>query len=612
MTFVILPDTPAAAALAEPVEEPVLRYASGRPWIVGPGGTAARVVTAGDRRLAIIGPAGPGPDPEAALRRAGGPHDLDELARATPGSFHLVAALDGRIRVQGTLSTDRTVYHARVGGVPVAASGPAALARLVGAGVDPDALALRLLSPGAPWPLAHRPVWSGVSAVPAGHWLDLGPATARTVPWWRPPAAELPLADAAPAIRDALLAAVAARTGGVGGAGGVSGVSRTGADLSGGLDSTTLCFAAAAAGADLVTAHWRPLDPANDDAEWADRAAALLPGAEHLVIAAAAGPAWFATGAPPTDAEQPPPWGRTLGRVEHVTRAVAAAGARRHLAGVGGDELFGITPAYVWSLARRYPRRGLPMVHRIRVLNRWPLGRTMRAVADGRSFAAALDDVARRLTDPPDGILDPPLGWLSGVRMPPWATPDAVATARRLLRAAAAERPEPLDPDRVQHQILEAVVLSGDAVRQVRAAYRGLGAEWEAPLLDAAVVAAALSVRLPDRVAAGRYKPVLTAAVRGIVPDAVLARRSKGDFGAEAYAGLRENRDALLERCDDLHLARAGLVDPDALRAALLTPMPDARQLTPFENTFACEAWLRAQAHQPVGGSSWRSYSHPT
>jgi asparagine synthase (glutamine-hydrolysing) len=184
------------------------------------------------------------------------------------------------------------------------------------------------------------------------------------------------------------------------------------------------------------------------------------------------------------------------------------------------------------------------------------------------------------------------MGWSARPRMPLWATPDAVAAARRLLREAAEQTP-PLDPDRVQHLVLESAVLSGTAIRQMNAVLAPSGVTWEMPFLDDRVLEAALSVRIADRFARDRYKPVLAEAVRGIVPEPVLGRRSKGEYSAEVYDGMRRNQHDLLAYCDDLRLGERGLADPVALRSALVGPKPESRHLAPFENTLACEAWLR-------------------
>ncbi|MGW3966099.1 asparagine synthase-related protein [Amycolatopsis sp. NPDC005003] len=606
MDFLILPDDPAAAGPAETAAArlgpQVLTHASGRPWLAGRWAAEDLViVTAGARRLAVFGRTRLDRDrTERALANARSLRDLDGVFRQLPGAVHLVASFDGRIRAQGSLSTSRQVFHAELGGLTVAADSPRLLAGLAGAGLDETTLALRLMVPAPPWPLTLRSVWRGVHQVPAGHWLEIEPAgRGRAVPWWTPPPADQPLAVVADRLREALLEAVSVR---------VRGRRAVGADLSGGLDSTSLCFLADAAGAELVTHHWKARDPANDDTAWAERAAARLPGSRHRFVEPKDSPSWYESQADPDDraddVEGPLSWDRNRLHMEHQARADAADGATLHLVGIGGDELFTTLPTYLWSLVRKHPLRALPAVHQRRVANRWAFGATVRGLLDSSPFADSFAAAAAVLTDPPTDPSDPGLGWGGGWRrMPEWTTGDTVEAVRRLLRETGEARPRPLVGDHVRHQMLEYSVYSGGAIRQMRLALDGSGVEWDAPFLDDRVIEAALSARIEDRAGRGLYKPLLTAAMRGVVPDEILERRTKGEYSAEAYDGLRRNRRTLLDLCEDLRLDHLGLVDPGPLRTTLLDPGAKLGQLIPLENTLACETWLRSPSSAPAGSA---------
>nr|WP_042181313.1 asparagine synthase-related protein [Kibdelosporangium sp. MJ126-NF4]CEL12832.1 Asparagine synthetase [glutamine-hydrolyzing] [Kibdelosporangium sp. MJ126-NF4]CTQ98518.1 Asparagine synthetase [glutamine-hydrolyzing] (EC 6.3.5.4) [Kibdelosporangium sp. MJ126-NF4] len=586
--FLVFPDCP--VALDAPGGRTV-PHASGRPWLVGDwSDDDIVVISAGTRRLAIVGQARVNVHAvERSLEAAGSVRDLDAVVGTIPGNFHLIASIDGRTRVQGTVSTVRQVFTATIVGTTVAASGPGLLAAATGSRVDGDALALRLV-PVVPWPLCLRPVWSGVEQVAAGHWLDIGKdGIGRQVRWWRPPASDIPLAEAAQRIRDALTTAVELRADGHG---------LLSADLSGGMDSTSLCFLVAGTGADLVIHHRKPLDPANDDAYWGDWAADHLPTpplhrlhSDHTAAWYAIRSHWYESG---SGADGPFLWARNRASMEQLATMIAATGSKRHLIGIGGDELFSVLPSYLRALLRRHPVSSIPMVHRMQVLNRWRLGPTLRGLTDRTTFARSFAHTADTLTAGAPSLSTPPLGWRGTLRMPPWATPGAVDIVRDQLRSVAATAVEPLDPERVRHQLIEGVIISGSALRQQNAVLAEHGIDWAAPYLDTAVVEAALSVRMEDRAARGVYKPILAAAMRGVVPDPLLNRRSKGEFTAETYDGLLRNRRALLELCDDLRLARLGLVDADALRTALLSLGPESHHLNPFESTLATEIWLRS------------------
>jgi asparagine synthase (glutamine-hydrolysing) len=480
MYFAVFPDSPDAVKAADRLMDragcQVIRHASGRPWLLGQWpDEECSLIVAGPRRLVVFGRTDL---PRDAVRRvltgARALAELDAVARMLTGSCHLIASMDGWTRAQGSISTARQIFFTDVDGVTVAADGPRLLAELSGPAdgslppPEPGALALRLLSPNPPWPLSLRPVWPRIQALDVGCRLELGPkGSARTVRWWRPPEPELPAAKAAEPLREALLAALTARA-----------RAPLSIDLSGGMDSTSLCFLADAVGADLSTHHWTPVDRGNDDTVWARRAAAHLPRARHRFVAIEDSPTWYGTEPASPDRstreEGPMPWTRTRAHMERLVAAAAADGAACHLIGVGGDELFGVLPTALWSLVRRRPVRGLTSAHRFRVLNRWSLLSTARGLMDRTSYATWLAGAANRLGDPPPGPSDALLAWGWEPRMPPWATPEATEAVRHLMRdSARQERPAAHHRDRAQHQTLDVVVQSGGGVRQLDAALAG-------------------------------------------------------------------------------------------------------------------------------------------
>ena len=574
--FAVLPDCAAASAAAQSFTGGAVQlvaHPSGRPWLVGrwPGPALTRSSDHRGTQTALLGCAA-GPAPDAA------------------GSFHVVTATGGgQVTVRGTASGVRRVFHARIGGVTVAADQARVLASTTGAGPDPAAVAGLLLAPSVPHPLGEDSLWQGVTAVPPDHRLTVGPdGTARTDRWWHPPEPDGPLVAGGDRLRAALRAAVAVRL--PAGGGPVS------ADLSGGTDSTALCFLAAELGADLVTVRVAPLDPASDDPLWAGRAADWLPG-EHLLVDPAAGFAELPGPAGPDDAEEPVGGLLTRALLGHTARLVAGRGSRRHLAGYGGDEVTGVSRAYLRDLLWRRPGLVLRHLPAHRSLRHWSLPAVLLALADQRSYRGWLAGTASRLRAA--GPLEdrPQFGWGGATQLPAWATPLAAdLLVDRLARAAAAA--EPLARDRAQHRAVTAVWSAGHAARQLGRAMPGV--ELATPYLDDQVVAAALAVDLAERGTPWRYKPLLTEAMRPVLPEQLRERRTKGKFTADGIAGLRRHRAWLVGLCEDLQLARLGLVDPAPLRAACVGLDPTGRVLMAVENTISAELWLRAAA--AVGG----------
>ncbi|MFE3769727.1 asparagine synthase-related protein [Streptomyces sp. NPDC059122] len=615
MDFLVFPDHPAADRLAACLPRTratrTVPHLSGRPWIVGHW-QREELVTArvGPRCAVLLGTTSATPGALARLlRRLRGLDDLAELRQELPGSFFLLAYMGAEVRAQGSLSAVRQLHRTDLAGLTVLGSRPqdlAALARPAAAAglpgaprtgtVDEEALATRLLAPGAPLPLTLRTPWHAVHAVPPGHCATHDPAGRyREDRWWHPPEPDLPLPDAAEAVREALSAAVHARTH----------RATLSADLSGGLDSTSLCFLAARDGTELITTAWEGRDPADDDPLWSAHSAYRLSQVRHegrhLSLPYTDAPTWYTPPAQPahTDPAGPLAAVREAARLIHQARLVAKFGSRMHLAGIGGDELFALRPVALNSLARGDLREALRLARRARRLAPWTLPATARTLLGGRCYprwlAAGADRIAPGARRRPGGT-----DWEELPAMPPWAHPDAVATVRRLLRAAAAAAPEPFDPLRAQHELAAAAVRAGERVRGVDALTSAHGVAYEAPFLDDAVIEAALAVRLADRVPGGGGKPVLVAAMRGTVPGPVLGRGGRRVHSAELHAGLRRNRRALAALCEDSRLAALGLIRPEALRPVLTSLQPDTGALRPLAPTLAAEFWLRARPGPPA------------
>src|SRR4051812_1588813 len=123
--FVVLPDCDAAAAVLSNlgngrVKE--VRHPSGRPWILGRWSDDTLAVgRAGRNSVAVLGQHAATVDAlNQASDRLSSVRNLDRLSRSLTGSFHLLASIDGHVRVQGSVTCTRRVYHARFSGVSIA------------------------------------------------------------------------------------------------------------------------------------------------------------------------------------------------------------------------------------------------------------------------------------------------------------------------------------------------------------------------------------------------------------------------------------------------------------------------------------------------------------
>jgi asparagine synthase (glutamine-hydrolysing) len=543
-------------------------------------------------RVVLIGPC---PGAEQRLGRlAARARDLsafDEAASLVDGSFHLVGEIGQRVRVQGSLSSLRRVYHTTVHGVRIAGSRADVLAEAANAPLDERWLAARLLYGARPHPLGLASPWHGVSLLSPDSYLVLDEhGRGATRRWWSAPEPTVPLAEGAAVLRDALVGAVRSRTGGP---------HRVSCDLSGGLDSTTVCCIAARTRTDLLAVTVTGMNPANDDATWADTAARELPRMERLVLGPDEGPAQYA-GLRGSGGVLDEPFSGVRGQAQlrHLAEVLVAAGSRLHLTGHGGDETLAAGPGYLHTTARSNPLTAIGHARGMQVLFGWDRSAIVRAVADNRPYRRWLTDGLNQLTAPPPPIIGPS-GWMAPFRLPPWTTPAAAELVRQLVREMD-QLVEPVAPSRGQHEALELIRLAGMTCRQVEQIMASAGLRVAFPFLDDKVVQACLPVRLHERITPWRYKPLLRSAMQGIVPDRLLQRSTKAETSTEAAAGLRRHRDDLLELAADSALVELGLVEREGLRRAIAGRPPLDLPAGALCETLACEVWLRAHRRQPV------------
>jgi asparagine synthase (glutamine-hydrolysing) len=272
-------------------------------------------------------------------------------------------------------------------------------------------------------------------------------------------------------------------------------------------------------------------------------------------------------------------------------KGLADKGSRVRLTGIGGDHVAWCSEAHYHSLLRRRPWFALRQLRGFRALFDWPLRPMIRTLADSRSYGAWLADEAQRLrAGRPPGVTGT-LGWGNAPRLFDWATPKAHALARDALLEATAE---PLGRNRGEHGDLEPILSCSRIIRQWEQMSARAGLPIQSPFLDDRVIEACFSVRPEERVTPWRYKPVLTEAMRGIVPDECLARTNKAQAALEASAGLRRHRGDLVELWESSRLAELGLVDRRRLTELALRPDTPELRTGILYSTIGCEVWLRS------------------
>lgn len=523
-----------------------------------------------------------------ALRR-----DDPWLLTRWPGAYAGLLLRPGEIVAFTDLAGQFPIYHSRRGNQIRLASHPGILAEIHRRPPDPITAALRIGTPSVLPLWQTRSAFADIARLPGGGMLRASQGSAGFS--LMPPSCD----SGVEAFRAALTEAIALRcTDG-----------RVSADFSGGLDSTSVAFLAARhAPVDAVVYH-NPLVPAADLAEAVsfsrhDRRIRLrvVRGTRETLPYLG-----LLSSAPGGLMPDEPTRGtlalrRSMLRLEHAARA---GRGRIHLTGEGGDAILGAAPSYLSDLAR--PRELGTLVRHCRAVaglrHGSAAGLALRAVSLRRTTAArALVRLGRDLLHPRETQLDWPgaVAWwpLDGTAVS-WLTPALRRDlAERATDPATAALVGPATGPADMAALTE-LRQSADAQRHLRELGVAAGVRVHAPFLDNAVVGACLGVPPARRIDLARPKPLLAAALDGLVPAAVFQRRTKGDYSAEEYRGARAAGRHLHALLDDSRLADLGVIEPGPVRACLdrflagaLVPMGAMAEL------IATEVWLRALERQ--------------
>jgi asparagine synthetase B (glutamine-hydrolysing) len=138
------------------------------------------------------------------------------------------------------------------------------------------------------------------------------------------------------------------------------------------------------------------------------------------------------------------------------------------------------------------------------------------------------------------------------------------------------------------------------------------GVELRSPLFDRRIVAFALARPRDERNRAGDKKRLLRRAMRGLLPDEVLAVRGAktGTQHSFFYRGMREQVLPLLDSLSrDAALAELGIVSPRALAAAIADHRAGrtAAHTEELYATLQTELWLRARLGKESTSTEARS-----
>ncbi|MEO3976897.1 asparagine synthase-related protein [Streptomyces sp. CAU 1734] len=490
-----------------------------------------------------------------ALLRAAAAERWAELA-GLAGSGWVIARRGERLFVCGDLAGSHAVFYAARGAGVVWSTSAGILADRVGAGVDLGMMAAQMAAGPEHWP--GRTMFDGIREVPGGYGLLLSPEGFELVDV-RGPQTHHSLVEGAPEFGSALREAVRRRMVGAGG--------RAGADVSGGLDSSTVALLAAGHGeVRAVTYH----DPycSGEDLAYARRIAGHI-GVPLHVGEGGSGELPFTWSADQPRTEQPVAMSLVTAQQRLYLRPTA--GLPVHLSGHGGDVVLDSCSAGFAALVqtghRRAARREVTAWARGRNRSPRDVWRTVTRTAD-LGHAASLRQTAAAVRRGGPGVFTAPSAVWQWTRTAPftgWLTPAGRDRVAALLEEAADTTVE----ERAD------VAAQWNGLRMVGADCRDtlpLAADWGIrpvhPYLDNHVVRAAFAIDPLERRSVTSFKPLLAAAIPEL-PTWLAGRTSKGSFTRQLVAGAHQQQRELAALITASPFVTAGLVDDSRALAAL-------------------------------------------
>jgi asparagine synthase (glutamine-hydrolysing) len=522
------------------------------------------------------------------------------IIESWPGSFTALLGSGGNLTVLADLAGQFPVYHGEHDADLLIGSDPRKLATMLGEPVDPLTLAARIACPEVSPLWSRRSPFERVGRLEGG---DVLRASGRELVIDRHrPTSRLTAPEAARALRVALDDGVKRRCA----------RQQVSSDFSGGLDSASIAFLASRHSDLTVPAltYHQPLAPAGDLAD-AQRLSMLSPRLRLTVVLGSektlpyqrikgtdddgggdASQIWSSA--------EPSPGSLSASSTElRLTRAVEL-NARLHLTGEGGDALLTSAPSYLADLATpksigtlmrhcaaygqlRYTSPARLAVNAVRLAH-------TDAASALKATAAALEGSGRGQQSWPDLVA----WWSPSGEAMPWLT----GRMRRHLAEVAAD---PLTAQVISPglgpadaAVRTALRNSADAQRVVMETGWRLGLDVHAPMLDNAVIRAALSISPSVHADPHAYKPLLSAAMAGLVPGEVFDRQSKGNYAGEDYAGARRSAAAIRGLMQDSRLAALGIIEPAAVQVSLDKMIAGISvSLGPLNMLIATELWLR-------------------
>ena len=372
---------------------------------------------------------------------------------------------------------------------------------------------------------------------------------------------------------------------------------RISADLSGGLDSTSLCYFCKDLGVELNTIFLSPEDGADSDAIWSERASKEV-SAEHTVLPYSS--TITLNSLNPLDIYKALPFGPSESfRYISLARKIIEIGLKNdigmHINGHGGDELFGPLSTMAWSLYHsNYPNR-IKNLYGFARLNKFNLFKFFKSLVDNESLSDNLRCLECREIEQIDFDIKYSSQWVPKPSVANFVT----QTARDLITSCASsyaeQNIEPYSDDKSIHRILEEVEAHSLLQRDLNAMVpNDKSFRFLSPYTAYDIVESALQYNIDERFNAKVTKPMLAEIRSESMSLEYFKRRDKGEYTKSTFTEYN-NRKNMLQKIfsEECLIYKLGLVDKRKLLQSLNKFSADGEQLENIMRIQIIEYWLR-------------------
>ena len=423
--------------------------------------------------------------------------------------------------------------------------------------------------------------YQGVSRLPGAHRLELNAHGIHAFPYdVLAPDRTFSKEDAVQKVRESLVGAVAAR---------IACYNTVSSDFSGGYDSTSLAFLAAAqlpSDARLEVFHGRYNDSTlSGDAQYANAFTAFDTRLR------------LHTTSLPAKSELTPQGAIEEALYRRISAELKDKVHTAHITGIGGDALFHTSGLHILDMWRNKKLHEMPRFVRD-MLAQATLTHTDPLKIFGRVRQMSKITYDESLQAIGEGLSQ-------GVHYNPWLMIDGSSLAllsndaHKKVREVMDERRKVMPAPAVgiaDYRAIADIQTSGIIAAHARRQALQHGINLHAPYLDHAVIRACLTLPATDRYDTYQFKTLLADALRFDVPAAVFQRNTKGDAIGEIYQDVRNHADELRETLGPTsYLARLGVIDVAAVQTGVTKAELGLRSApTSFiAKAVALERWLQ-------------------